>query len=97
MMSARKQLISGIAMGILIPFIISSVVFLETNPNLEYKEYFNIYLHGQLLAAILSLSLLGNLGLFFLFLKLEREMISRGIVASTLLVGVLILILKITV
>lgn len=84
-------------MGILIPFIISLVVFIETNPNLSYKDYFNIYLHGQLLAAILSLSLLGNLALFFLFLKLEREMISRGIVASTLLVGAVILVLKITV
>lgn len=88
---------SGIAMGIFIPFIISSVVFVKTNPNLAYKEYFNIYLHGQILAAILSLSLLGNLALFFLFLKLEKEMISRGIVASTLLVGAIILVLKIIV
>lgn len=96
-MSSRNQLVSGIVMGIIIPFMISSIVFVETNPNLPYREYFNIYLHGQLLAAILSLSLLGNLALFFLFLKLEKEMVSRGIVASTLLVGVVILILKITV
>ena len=96
-MNLKKQLAGGIAIGILVPFVISSIVFIQTNPNLDYKEYFNIYLHGQILAAILSLSLLGNLALFFLFLKLEKEMVSRGIVGSTLLVGVVILILKIMV
>jgi len=93
-MNHRKQLLIGLLIGLFAAFLISFIVFLGTNPGFTFADYFNIYVNGKLLAPILSVALVGNLGLFFLFLKIDKDTISRGILASTIIVGVLIFILK---
>jgi hypothetical protein len=93
-MSDRKQLLTGIAIGLFCAFLVSFLVFIGTNPGFTFSDYLNIYVYGHLLAPILSVALTANLGLFFLFLKLDKDMISRGILAATLIVGVIIFILK---
>ena len=37
---------------------------------------------------------MGNLGLFFLFLKLNKDFISRGILIATVFVGIIIFFIK---
>jgi hypothetical protein len=93
-MNGRKQIYLGIGIGLLTAFLISFVVFLTSNPGFTAADYFNIYVNGKLLAPILSVALLGNLGLFFLFIKLDRDLISKGILAATMICGLLIFILK---
>ncbi len=93
-MSMRQQMLIGILIGLFSAFLFSLLVFIGTNPGFTFADYFNIYVNGKLLAPILSIALVGNLGLFFLFLKFDRDMISKGILASTMIVGVLIFILK---
>ena len=93
-MSPKKQLSLGIGLGLLTSFLISFVVFLSSNPGFTAADYFNIYVNGKILAPVLSVALVGNLGLFFLFLRLDKDMISKGILSATMLVGVLIFILK---
>ncbi len=93
-MNIRKQILIGLLIGLFATFLISFIVFIATNPGFTFADYFNIYVNGKLLAPILSVALVGNLGLFFLFLKLDRDAISKGILASTMLVGIVIFILK---
>jgi hypothetical protein len=93
-MSPKKQLSLGIGLGLLTSFLISFVVFLSSNPGFTAADYFNIYVNGKILAPVLSVALVGNLGLFFLFLRLDKDLISKGILSATMLVGVLIFILK---
>ena len=93
-MNQRKQVVLGLVLGILASFLISFVVFLSSNPGFTAADYFNIYVNGKILAPVLSVALVGNLGLFFLFLRLDKDMISKGILSATMLVGVLIFILK---
>jgi hypothetical protein len=93
-MNPRKHIFLGLGLGILTSFLISFVVFLSSNPGFTAADYFNIYVNGKILAPVLSVALVGNLGLFFLFLRLDKEMISKGILSSTMLVGVIIFILK---
>ena len=93
-MNPRKQLLLGLGLGILTSFLISFVVFLSSNPGFTASDYFNIYVNGKILAPVLSVALVGNLGLFFLFLRLEKDLISKGILSATLLVGVVIAVLK---
>jgi len=93
-MNGRKQIYLGIGIGLLTAFLISFVVFLTSNPGFTAADYFNIYVNGKLLAPILSVALLGNLGLFFLFIKLDRDLISKGILAATMICGLLIFVLK---
>jgi hypothetical protein len=93
-MNPRKQLLLGLGLGILTSFLISFVVFLSSNPGFTASDYFNIYVNGKILAPVLSVALVGNLGLFFLFLRLEKDLISKGILSATMLVGVVIAVLK---
>ena len=93
-MNPRKQVLLGLGLGLLTSFLISFVVFLSSNPGFTAADYFNIYVNGKILAPVLSVALVGNLGLFFLFLRLDKDMISKGILSATMLVGVIIFILK---
>ena len=93
-MNPRKQIILGIGLGLLTSFLISFVVFLSSNPGFTAADYFNIYVNGKILAPVLSVALVGNLGLFFLFLRLDKDLISKGILTATMLVGVIIFVLK---
>ena len=93
-MNPRKQVLLGLGLGLLTSFLISFVVFLSSNPGFTAADYFNIYVNGKILAPVLSVALVGNLGLFFLFLRLDKDMISKGILSATMVVGVLIFILK---
>lgn len=93
-MNPRKQMSLGIVMGLLSAFLISFVVFLSSNPGFTAADYFNIYVNGKILAPVLSVALLGNLALFFLFLRLDKDFISKGILTATMILGVIIFILK---
>lgn len=93
-MNARSQIWMGLGMGLLTAFVVSLVVFLRTNPGLSAADYFNFFVYSKLLSGILSVSLIANLGLFYLFLKLDKDQISKGVLAATVIVGILIFIMK---
>jgi hypothetical protein len=93
-MSDKKQFYVGLGLGIFTAFIISLIVFLTSNPGFSVSDYFNIFVNGKILSPILSIALVGNLALFFLFLKFDKDLISKGILAATMVVGVLIFIMK---
>lgn len=94
-MSTKKELLIGLISGILLTFIISLIVFLRSNPGFSFGDYFDIFANGSVLSPILSVALVGNLGLFFLFLKFEKDTMSRGVLMATMLIGIIIFILKV--
>jgi hypothetical protein len=94
MIKNNKDLIFGIIIGVFIAFLISYIIFLNTNPGLSTLDYFNVFVYGKIIAPILSMALLGNLAVFFLFLKLNKDLISKGILIATILVGFLVFIIK---
>jgi len=89
----KADLIKGVLLGIIAPIIacVFYVVFIneETLENFIYN-----FVTDRNLPAIISLSLLINLALFFLKLKFNKDEQSRGILFSTFLYGVVIVILK---
>jgi len=89
----KLDLVKGVLLGIISPviaFIIYVVFIIETTlGNVINNPSFN-----RNLPAIISLSLLINLALFFLKLKFNKDEQSRGILFSTFLYGVVIVILK---
>lgn len=93
-MSPKRELILGVSLGCLTAFVVSFITFFASNPGFKFADYFNIYVNGHLLAPILSVSLVGNLGLFFLFLKFDKDLISKGILMATIFVGIIIFVLK---
>lgn len=60
-----------------------------------YPQFFKFLMDGGVLSAVLSLCLIPNLGLFFLFLNQEKYKTTRGIILTMLLYGFVIVYLKI--
>ena len=89
----KADLIKGVLLGIIAPII--ACIFYVVFINKETLENFiNNFVTDRNLPAIISLSLLINLALFFLKLKFNKDEQSRGILFSTFLYGVVIVILK---
>jgi len=90
----KKQILAGLIIGLLAVFLFSLFLFMLKNPDLFAKDFFNFKQHHEIDALLLSFSLLWNLALFWIFLKLDKEAISRGVLLATMLVGILIVVLK---
>ena len=89
----KSDLVKGVLLGIISPiiaFVIYVVFIIETTLD----SVINNPSFTNNLPAIISLSLLINLALFFLKIKFNKDEQSRGILFSTFLYGVVIVILK---
>ena len=89
----KLDIVKGVLLGIIAPIIacIFYVVFINEE---TLENFINNFVTDRNLPAIISLSLLINLALFFLKLKFNKDEQSRGILFSTFLYGVVIVILK---
>ncbi|MGZ3863446.1 MAG: hypothetical protein ACXVPN_08500 [Bacteroidia bacterium] len=85
----------GIAAGLLLPAISTVVYWAWSFRAVDfYPQFFRFLLMGRVLSAVLSLCLIPNVGLFFLFLNREYWKTCRGMILSTILYGFLIVYLK---
>ena len=87
------DLIKGVLLGIIAP-IITFIVYVVFIMVTTLGGVINNPSFNRNLPAIISLSLLINLVLFFLKLKFNKDEQSRGILFSTFLYGLVIVILK---
>ena len=89
----------GINIGVIAPIIgacLYYLVYVSRFPGTTFDEYTEFIIDYTVLPAVLSLAALVNLALFFLFLKFNIEKGARGILASTIFYGFIIIILKLT-
>lgn len=90
-----NNFILGIISGLILPIITLLGYWLWSFKFLNFiPQFFNFLLLGRVLSAVLSLCLIPNLGMFFLFINKEYYKTTRGIILSTLLYGFTIVILK---
>ena len=89
----KADLIKGVLLGIIAP-IIAFIIYVVFIKEETLENFINNFVTDRNLPAIISLSLLINLALFFLKLKFNKDEQSRGILLSTFLYGVVIVILK---
>ena len=87
------DLIKGVLLGIIAP-IIAFIVYVVFIMETTLGGVINNPSFNKNLPAIISLSLLINLALFFLKIKFNKDEQSRGILFSTFLYGTVIVILK---
>jgi hypothetical protein len=84
----------GLAFGLLLPLITNMIHWQWSWKMLTYKHFLMHMIDRRVLGGILSLCLLPNLGIFFLFLNREYYKTSRGILLATFAYGFLILYIK---
>ena len=80
--------------GVLIGIVTAALgVYLYTEFVTDYtiEEGFYILKSQGQLGKLIALGAILNLGVFFLLLKLDKEMMARGVVCSTLLLTILTL------
>lgn len=84
----------GLVLGILAPiFVLICYYLLQYNYLKADTFLFKIFL-SNILSPLLSLCVLVNLGLFFIFIQTESYKPARGIIAATIFYAVFIFILK---
>ena len=88
-----NQLFKGFLVGLIAP-IVAFVVYVEFYLAMEVEQVFSTVLEVGKLPHVMSLSLLINLLIFFMKLKTNREQSARGVLFSTILYGIGIVILK---
>ena len=82
-----KQLIAGLILGLLIPFIGIFLILVLLKPEFSFSDITTHFWFNKSFSPTIQLSLILNLGTFFLLDRMGREVMSRGIIAGTLIWG----------
>ena len=86
----------GAVSGLLLPLLSLLGYWLWSYKYMRfYPQFFKFLMNGGVLSAVLSLCLIPNLGMFFLFLNKEKYKTTRGIILTMLVYGFIIVYLKI--
>jgi len=92
-LSPRQEHIIGFVLGLLLPFASLYLIFV-VRPELLGVQRFNYEVIKQLNVGLLTFGMLLNAACFFLVLRLNKERIGNGILQSTILLLLLMVIYK---
>ena len=85
----------GVIAGVIAPLITSYLYYLTKNiPGITYQVYIENVLGYGIMSQILSLCLMGNLAVFFIFLKLDRDRTAQGVLLASFIYGMVMLVFK---
>lgn len=90
----NRQLLIGTLTGLLVPAFLMSIIYAVKFGESTFLSFVETTIEQGVAAPIVALSLLGNLGLFFLYLRFDKLWATRGVMIATLLYGLLMLYLK---
>lgn len=90
----KRQLFIGTLIGLLVPAFLMSLIYAIKFGESSVSSFIENAIEQGVAAPIVALSIIGNLGLFFLFLHFEKLWASRGVMIATFLYGLLMLYLK---
>ena len=93
-MKLKDSILLGIPVGLIGPVIGVLVFYFVNFSTSNISNFFRMAAAQNLLSPLLSLCAVINLGVFFLFIKINYLKTARGIILSTFLYGLLIVGLK---
>jgi len=91
-----NSVIIGAILGMIIPII---VLFIYYKINFSYLRFDNFVFNmvfQQVIVPLVSLCVVANLGVFYLFINKEYYYGARGVIFSTLLYAIVIFIVKLS-
>jgi hypothetical protein len=88
--------IVGLFLGLIMPLILFSIIYLNKTKGIEItmKEYVDILVKHNTFLPIFSACVLPNLGLYFLFKKLDYWYSIKGVISSIFIYTLIVLVLK---
>jgi hypothetical protein len=90
MKSKVNNVCLGIILGILVPAITVLLAYKIRFNQYEMNEFFSLLVQKKLLSSLLSLCVIPNLLVFFIFIWLNHLYSARGVLLSTFIVGFII-------
>ncbi len=90
----NRQLV-GFITGLILPVISFLVIFFVMSGTQSLAEYLNKLVSHHVLTKFLSLAVIPNLLLFYLFIWKNYQYSYRGVVGATIIIAIVILILQI--
>jgi hypothetical protein len=87
----------GLISAIVVPIITLTITYFYTFTNYNVHEFFHFLITFKVMTKLFSLCIIPNLGLFYLFLWLEFNKACKGVVTSTFLVAIAILIIQVAI
>jgi hypothetical protein len=98
MIFKKDNLKLGLILGLFGPLVGLVVIYFIRFPSYKFSEFLDYFIHdNRLITSIGSLSLLANVVLFTLYVNTHRDNTAKGIFAVTLVYGIAILVLKISI
>lgn len=89
-----NKIIYGLLVGFLSPIVFFMIYYIFRFEQYSFPEYLRILVESKKLVSVLSLTVLPNLGPFMLFINSNRYSAGRGVLAATIIIGIIIFILK---
>jgi hypothetical protein len=90
----NKQLVLGLLAGLIVPVVFILLIYLAKFNQSSLQDFIATTIKQGVAAPIIALSLMGNLGLFFLFLRYNNLWAGRGVIISTFVFGIFMVYLK---
>ena len=84
----------GLVLGLLVPLLGFVIVYLVAFRGMSFTEYLELLSYRKRLSSVVSLSVIPNLLLFFIFIWLNYLYSARGVLASTLVFALVVVITK---
>ncbi len=94
MRKIKDHILIGILLGLIGPLAGAYAFYLFEFSETNFIEFMDMAVSKKLLSPLLSLCAVINLGVFYLFLNAEKYYIARGIILSTLIYGLVIVLFK---
>lgn len=93
-MKLKDNLLLGLIAGLIGPVIGIAIFYFVNFSHSPVLQFFRMAARQNLLSPLLSLCAILNLGIFFLFIKVNHLHSARGVIISTFLYGIMIVIFK---
>lgn len=93
-MKIKDTLLLGILLGLIGPTAGIAIFYMVNYLHTPFIEFLTLSFEAKFLSPLLSLSAIINLGVFYLFIHFEHYQSARGVIFSTILYGVAIVLLK---
>lgn len=89
-----NTIVTGLVPGLLLPVVTMVIIWLVRYEG-GFFRFLAVFQELGMLSKLLSLSVIPNLLLFFIFLWIDRPFSARGVIFATLILAFVMLLLKI--
>lgn len=88
------SLLLGFLLGMIAPVIVFFGYFFINYPYMSFGGFVNYLILGRTYSALISLCVIANLLVFFLFLQKDKYLSARGVIMATFIYAGLVFYLK---